>query len=180
MSIISFLENISTEEFQNLPTDSIIKSQDDKMIVIKRNLYWEILCRANIKPENPNSRYLCVTYNENYLGKIFGRAINMYTNFVAEDDMIAKHYHKKFKEIFRVESLRSSLIITLENPETKERTEIELDGKLVEFEEQKYLREIIILEDIAHKVFNPNQERTAVSVITSGQHEDDDVFAYEM
>lgn len=180
MQTLKHLESISAEEFQDLPTNSIVKSQDGKMIVKKRNLYWEILCRANTKPENPDSRYLCVTYNEDYLGKIFGRAINMYTNFITEGDMVAKHYHKKFKEIFRVESLESPLLITLENPETKERTEIELNGKLVEFEGQQYLRAIIVLEGIAHKVFNPNQERTAIAVTTSGQHEDDDVFAYEI
>ncbi|MFA7169287.1 MAG: hypothetical protein WC178_00315 [Candidatus Paceibacterota bacterium] len=174
-----YLENLSAEELEKLPTESITRSQDGKMLVIKRSLFWEILCVASVKPENPQGRYLCVTYNENYLGKIFGRAVNSYTNFIAENDAVAKHYHKKFKEIFRVESLDSSLVITLKNPQTEEKTEFELSGQLVDFEGKKWLREIVILEDIAHKLYNPNQKRTAVSVTTSGQHEDDDVFPYE-
>lgn len=180
MTEAKWLETLSAEEFQNLPSDSIARSEDGKMLLIKRSLYWEILCLASIKPENPQSRYLCITYNEVYLGKIFGRAVNSYTNFITGNDTLAKHFHKNFKELFRVESLTSSLLVTLKDPETAEVTEFELSGKLIDFEEKRWLREIIIPEGIAHKLHNPGGEITAIAVTTSGQHKADDVIYCEM
>ncbi|MFA6897388.1 MAG: hypothetical protein WCQ96_03840 [Patescibacteria group bacterium] len=175
-----WLENISAEEFRNLHPDSIVQSEDGKMLVVKKNLYWEILCLASVKPENPPSRYLCITYNEIYLGKIFGHAVNSYTNFITGNETAAKHFHKNFKEIFCVESLTSSLLVTLKNPETEETAELKLNGKLVEFDGRRWLREIIVPEGIAHKLHNPNEGTVAVAVTTSGQHAPDDVIAYEM
>lgn len=180
MAETKWLETLSAEEFQSLPPDSIVRSEDGKMLLVKKNLYWEILCLASIKPENPKSRYLCVTYNEIYLGKIFGRAVNSYTNFITGNDTVAKHFHKNFKEIFRVESLTSPLLVTLKNPETSEMTEFKLSGKLIELEGKKWLREIVIPEGIAHKLYNPGSEITAIAVTTSDQHKSDDVIPCEM
>lgn len=174
------LENLSGEEFRMLPADSIVRSADGKMLVIKHDLFWEVLCAACSKPDNLRGRYLCVTYNENYLGKIFGRAVNSYTNYVMGDDTIAKHFHNNFKEIFRVESLTSPLLVTLKDPRSGAEIEFTLDGELIEFESKRWLREIIVPEGIAHKLRNPHAEMTAVAVTTSGQHNSDDVFPYEM
>lgn len=174
-----YLEDISKEEFERFANNSIARSKDGKMIIIKKDGYWEILCAANTKPENPQSRYLCVTYNEKYLGNIFGRAVNSYTNFISAGDTIARHFHKNFKEIFRVESLDHPLAITLKNPQSGKKTQIGLSGKLVEFEGGKWLREVAVPEGIAHMIHNPGNERTAIAITTSGQHDEDDVFPFE-
>lgn len=174
------LENLSREGFRILTADSIARSADGKMMVIKHDLFWEVLCVACSKSDNPHGRYLCVTYNENYLGKIFGPAVNSYTNYVTGGETIAKHFHNNFKELFRVESLTSSLLVTLKNPENGKMAEFALSGKLIDFEGKNWLREIIIPAGIAHKLHNPSGEITAVAVTTSGQHNNDDVFPYEM
>lgn len=174
------LENLSAEDFHELPADSIARSADGKMLVIKHDLFWEVLCAACSKSDNTHDRYLCVTYNENYLGKIFGPAVNSYTNYVTGGETIAKHFHNNFKELFRVESLASSLLVTLKNPENGKVAEFALSGKLIDFEGKNWLREIIIPAGIAHKLHNPSGEITAVTVTTSGQHNSDDVFPYEM
>lgn len=176
MSEKNFLEDLRAEEFRNLPVDAVVGSRDGKMLVIKRKLYWEILCAC--LGADPHSRYLCITYNENYLGKIFGPAVNSYTNYIAPADTIAKHYHHRFKEIFRVDSLDFSLRVSLKNVATQEQTELELGGQLVEFAGKSYLRQIVILEGIAHAVHNPHPERIALAVTTSSQHDADDVFPF--
>ena len=171
---------MSAEEFQSLPIDSIARSEDGKMLIVKRKLYWDILCATCGNPDNPQGRYLCITYNENYLSRVFGTAVNSYTNYVTGGDTIAKHFHKKFRELFRVESLTSPLLVTLKDPATSERAEFELDGRLIEFESKKWLREIIVPEGIAHKLHNPNSNVAVIAVTTSGQHDTDDVFSFEM
>ena len=175
-----WLENISVEEFQSLGNDIPLKSADGKMTVVKRGLYWEIFCLAISAPDRQQDKYLCITYNETYLNDIFGRAVNSYTNFIPGNDTAAKHFHKNFKEMFRVESLASSLLVTLKNPETEETAELKLNGKLIEFDGKRWQREIIVPEGIAHKLHNPNEGTVAVAVTTSGQHAPDDVIAYEM
>lgn len=175
-----WLENISAEEFQSLGDDTPLKSADGKMVVVKRKLYWEIFCLAINAPDQQQDKYLCVTYNEAYFGKIFGRAVNSYTNFITGDETAAKHFHKNFKEIFRVESLTSSLLVTLKNPETEDAAELKLNGELIEFDGRRWLREIIVPEGIAHKLHNLNKETVAVAVTTSDQHVPDDIIAYEL
>jgi hypothetical protein len=175
-----YLEDLEAKEMEALEIGSALRSRDGKMIAIKRTLCWEILCEAIFKDENPEERYLCVTYNEKPLGKLFGAAVNSYTNYLTPGATAARHFHRRFKEIFRVESPASSLKITLADPETGKRDEFALDGKLTEFEGKKWLREIIIPAGIAHKLHNASLEIAAISVTTSGQHDADDIFPFEM
>lgn len=175
-----FLEQIGPEEFGKLGENAVVRSEGGKLVVIKHRLYWEVLCLAIFKSDNLAGRYLCVTYNEKPLGKIFGKAANSYTNFITPGALAARHFHRKFKEIFRVESPASALEVSLCDPETEETASFALDGKLVEFEGKRWLREIIIPEGIAHMLRNASAEIVAISVTTSGQHEDGDIFPFEM
>lgn len=175
-----FLENLSAEEFRDLGENGTARSAGGKMIVIKHRLYWEVLCLANFKPEKPEGRYLCVIYNEKPLGRIFGIAANAYVNYITPGDTAACHFHRSFKEIFRVESPGSSLEVTLSDPQTGQSTQFALEGKLADFEGKKWLREIIIPEGVAHKLRNASAEVVAISVTTSAQHDPADVFPFEM
>lgn len=179
-SEIKSLEETDGSDLDILPLNTTLKSEREDVIAIKRGLYWEILSRAEFRGEDGKSRYVGINYNEERMGKFFGPDKHDYFNYLFPGDTAGKHFHLKTREIFFAPYLERSLIIKLRHPETGERAEVTVNAQLVEFEEKKWLRAIMIPEGIAHAVHNPNQVFVALLATTTYEHGVQDVFDCEM
>ena len=178
--MVDILEKIDWEKFVLLPVGSVIRSIHGDMVVINQGLYAEILSLANFRGKEGESRYVCITYNEERLRKLFGSNVHDYVNFIMPGDTAGRHYHKNTREIFYNLSLECTISVKLKNLETGEEIVIELNGQLVEFEGHKWLREIIIPEGLAHSVHNPNESMATIAVVATFEHGTEDMFSCEM
>lgn len=172
---------MSKKEFYNLPNGSTRRSADGKMILKKHPLYIEVLCLTLAKP----NRYLRVYYNMKYLGKIFGSAENGYDNTidgspVGELSTAGGHWHENIDELMRSFSLTGAFTIKLKDPKTGNTQKISLSGKPIRRNGKFYVKTIIVPAGIAHLVENRSHETMTLAVITSGQHEDSDIYPCEM
>ena len=174
------LEETDGNNLDILPLDTVLKSEQEDVIAIKKGLYWEILSRAEFRGEDGKSRYVGINYNEERLGKFFGPDNHDYWNYLFPGDTAGKHFHLKTREIFFAPYLEHSLTIRLKHPETGEQAEATIDAQLVEYEGKKWLRAIMIPEGIAHAVHNPNQVFVPLLATTTYEHGTQDVFACEM
>ncbi|MFA7171409.1 MAG: hypothetical protein WC180_05435 [Candidatus Paceibacterota bacterium] len=174
------LEKTDGNRLNLLPLNAILKSEQEDMIAIKKDLYWEILSRAEFRGEEGKSRYVGINYNEERMGKFFGPDKHDYWNYLSPRDTAGKHFHLETREIFFAPYLEHSLIIKLKHPETGEQAEVAIDAQLVEFEGKKWLKAIMIPEGIAHAVHNPNQVFVPLLATTTNEHGTQDVFACEM
>lgn len=167
-----FLEDVTKEDFDLMNTGTVLKSRDKKFMVIKR--FWgitEVLCKVTKK----DGRWMYVCYNNIPLGKIFGESPNAYDNTISPDKYAGGHFHKKINELLRTTSLEPLMII-LKKPESNEKRCLLLSSKTSIWDEDEYVSSFIIPAGIAHMVINDTNRQITLSVITSGQHEDDDVY----
>lgn len=136
----------------------------------------EVLCLVREK----EGRHMYVCYNEQYLGKIFGPAPNAYDNIILPGKSAGGHFHKNINELYRANTPEEeSLTIILADPKTGKRKYLDLGSKRRIWDGGEYVSLFIIPAGIAHMVQNNTDQAITLSVITSGQHEDDDVYPCE-
>lgn len=175
------IEDLTREEYGQLPPGTFAWSRDKKMYVIKNGLHTVI---GSLSLQKSN-RHLEVLNNGSYLGIIFGKMANWYRNTVSpakdgETSSAGGHYHTKIDEHMECSSKAADFGVYLKDPKTGETENTRLGGRLKVFDGHYYGETIIIPAGIGHKLVNDSGETLTVHVMTNGPHEDTDTFPCDM